>query len=138
MTEPKRPYPNGVPIAPDTVMPPRRSVRWGATADSPPTEIHDDPGLTRAYLAGLAAGRTEAAADFDRLRDERDSWRRTAERLETEKVEARRVAGVLADALRNNAPCYCDHPLRAGLPPCSRCSALAVFDTLTEEKTDAP
>ena len=73
-----------------------------------------------------------AAADFDRLRDERDSWRRTAERLETEKVEARRVAGVLADALRNNAPCYCDHPLRAGLPPCSRCSALAVFDTLTE------
>ncbi len=63
-------------------------------------------------------------ADFVRLRDERD--------------EARRVAGVLADALRNNAPCYCDHPLRAGLPPCSRCSALAVFDTLTEEKTDAP
>ena len=63
-----------------------------------------------------------AAADFDRLRDERDRA-----------VEA---AGVLADALRN-APCYCDHRMRAGLPPCSRCSALAVFDTLTEENADA-
>ena len=63
-----------------------------------------------------------AAADFDRLSDERDRA-----------VEA---AGVLADALRN-APCYCDHRMRAGLPPCSRCSALAVFDTLTEENADA-
>lgn len=113
MTEPKRPYPNGVPIAPDTVMPPRRSVRWGATADSPPTEIHDDPGLTRAYLAGLAAGRTEAAADFDRLRDERDRLLDAAEGLA---VTARRYSewDASLDDLRR---------------------ALAVFDTLTEEKT---
>ena len=79
------------------------------------------------------------AADFDRLRDERDRWQALAlahaEALDAERGGLR-VAGVLADALRNNAPCYCNHPLRAGLPPCSRCSALAVFDTLTEEKTD--
>ena len=79
-------------------------------------------------------------ADFDRLRDERDEMIRvSAANIATTQRnmdELRRVAGVLADALRNNAPCYCDHPLRAGLPPFSRCSALAVFDTLTEEKTD--
>lgn len=52
------------PIAPDTEMPPRRRpvVRWGSRADDVPTEIHDDPEKTRAYLAGLAAGRTESAA----------------------------------------------------------------------------
>lgn len=81
-----------------------------------------------------------AKADFDRLRDERDrlteelrsEWVALARERRADLAGARRVAGVLADALRNNAPCYCDHPLRAGLPPCSRCSALAVFDTLTE------
>lgn len=53
-------------------MPPRRQpVRWGSRADDPPTEIHDDPGKTKAYLAGLAAGRTEAAAASpdERLRE---------------------------------------------------------------------
>lgn len=30
----------------------------------------------------------------------------------------------LREALRN-APCNCDHPLRAGLGPCDRCAALA-------------
>ena len=67
-TDERRPWP----IAPDTVMPPRRQpVRWGSRADDPPTEIHDDPGKTKAYLAGLAAGRTEAAAASpdERLRE---------------------------------------------------------------------
>ena len=34
------------------------------------------------------------------------------------------VAEQLRDALRD-APCNCDHPLRAGLGPCGRCAALA-------------
>ena len=67
-TDAHRPWP----IAPDTVMPSRRQpVRWGSRADDPPTEIHDDPEKTKAYLAGLAAGRTEAAAASpdERLRE---------------------------------------------------------------------
>lgn len=95
----------------------------------------------------------ERLPDFDRLRDERDRAVETREnanavsvRVEMENRELRRVAGVLADALRatlDPEPCWYDHNGRCQAhgvtKPCDVAearSALAVFDTLTEEKTD--
>lgn len=81
------------------------------------------------------------AADFDRLRDERD--RLLAERNEAcgwaardaeNAREARRVAGVLAGALRETTALAALHYQGSATVKDAR-SALAVFDTLTEEKT---
>ena len=114
-TDERRPWP----IAPDTVMPPRRQpVRWGSRADDPPTEIHDDPGKTKAYLAGLAAGRTEAAAASpdERLR-------------EADVIEA--VAWSL----------FPDHPRpmsEAGLDCARRAIDTALFAAADREKPDDP
>ena len=76
-------------------------------------------------------------ADFDRLRDERDEMIRvSAANIATTQRnmdELRRVAGVLADAHRRIVRESRDDEQT---PRAIARSALAVFDTLTEEKTD--
>ena len=78
-----------------------------------------------------------AAADFDRLRDELDSLSTLYVAARDSEGEVARVAGVLADALRDSL----DGHDGQGECPCEECeqgyAALAVFDTLTEEKPDA-
>ena len=97
------------------------------------------------------------AADFDRLRDERDRldylWNLEADRarkaeselgdVNYDYVKLRNAAGVLADALRElHAEVTRFQPgesagvrLQSRGPSFAAAEALAVFDTLTEEKT---
>lgn len=75
--------------------------------------VHNDGGVK--YHTVLSTVEVVAAADFDRLREERDAYARQVERLDrmvqemgesrgiSELAEARRVAGVLADAHRRIA-----------------------------------
>lgn len=57
--------------------------------------------------------------------------------LRAERDAALAAGQNMANALERNCPCYCDHPLRADLPPCSRCSSLAAWRSVSgSERTD--